>query len=55
MKLLISWLRVPEDEKQFDLAHPDLDLQNIIVSEKGELMGIIDWDNVTAVPRLMGS
>lgn len=55
VELLISWLPAPADEKQFNLGHPELDLQNIIVSEKGELMGIIDWDNVATVPRLMGS
>ncbi|SPO01769.1 uncharacterized protein DNG_04442 [Cephalotrichum gorgonifer] len=55
LKLLISWLPTPEDGDQFDLTHPDFDLQNIIVSEEGELRGIIDWDNVAMVPRALGS
>lgn len=44
-----------EDDNQFDLAHPDLASQNIIVSEDGELRGIIDWDGVAAVPMSVGS
>jgi hypothetical protein len=32
------------------LAHPDFDIQNVIVSEEGELRGLIDWDGVAALP-----
>ena len=39
---------------QFVLAHPDLDLQNILVLEDGTLAGILDWDGVAAVPLLVG-
>lgn len=39
----------------FDLAHPDFAVQNVIVSEEGELRGIIDWDGVAAVPMSIGS
>ncbi|MBE3046271.1 phosphotransferase [Candidatus Bathyarchaeota archaeon] len=44
-----------EDEHQFDLAHPDFAPQNIIVSEEGEIRGIIDWDGVAVVPLSVGS
>lgn len=55
LQILIHWLPTPEHGNQFDLTHPDFDLQNFIVSEDGELMGIIDWDNVAMVPRTIGS
>ncbi|KAL4878348.1 kinase-like domain-containing protein [Aspergillus karnatakaensis] len=53
---LISWIPEPEaaDGRGFVLAHPDLDLQNVIVSREGEVRGIIDWDGVGAVPRSCG-
>ena len=40
--------------QQFVLAHPDFDLQNILVLEDGTLAGILDWDGVAAVPLLVG-
>lgn len=42
------------DNANFSLAHPDYDMQNIIVSEKGALQGIIDWDGVSASPQFLG-
>ncbi|KAJ6045068.1 uncharacterized protein N7446_003270 [Penicillium canescens] len=39
----------------FVLAHPDFDIQNFIVSEEGQLQGIIDWDGVAAVPHTLDS
>jgi hypothetical protein len=38
----------------FVLAHPDLDSQNVLVSENGTLIALIDWDNVHTVPRCIG-
>ncbi|KAJ5765959.1 uncharacterized protein N7511_003575 [Penicillium nucicola] len=35
--------------------HNKLDIQNFIVSEDGELLGVIDWDGVAAVPRTLGN
>lgn len=40
---------------EFVLAHPDLDIQNVIVSEDGGLLGFVDWDNVGTVPRFLGN
>ncbi|KAK0614677.1 hypothetical protein B0T14DRAFT_570586 [Immersiella caudata] len=45
----------PDDIDPFILAHSDPDIQNSIVSENGELQGIIDWDGVAAVPRPVGN
>ncbi|KAF1835313.1 hypothetical protein BDW02DRAFT_548549 [Decorospora gaudefroyi] len=35
----------------FVLRHNDLDLQNVLVDEHGNVTGIIDWDGCMAVPR----
>ena len=53
-RLFISW--IPEDhiEAPFVLAHPDYDLQNVLVKEDGTVCGLIDWDGVAAVPRSFG-
>lgn len=42
-------------EPEFVMSHPDLDLQNILVSPEGELRGVIDWDGVGTVPRCVGN
>ncbi|KAL3481151.1 hypothetical protein BJX99DRAFT_219191 [Aspergillus californicus] len=52
---LISWIPQPRDMHPFVLAHPDLDIQNFIVSEDGELQAIVDWDGVAAVHRSIGN
>jgi aminoglycoside phosphotransferase (APT) family kinase protein len=45
-----------EDEKEtFTFLHDDLDLQNILCTDTGEVTGIIDWDKVSAVPRCVGA
>ncbi|KAF2973040.1 hypothetical protein GQX73_g562 [Xylaria multiplex] len=55
LRQLISWVPEPDETDPFVLAHPDFDIQNFIVSEEGELLGIIDWDGVAAVPRSVGN
>jgi hypothetical protein len=40
--------------ESFVLAHPDLDVQNVLVTEDGTLAALIDWDNVHTVPRCIG-
>jgi hypothetical protein len=52
---LISWIPEPQGNGPFVLAHPDFDIQNFIVSEEGELLSIIDWDGVAAVPQSLGN
>ncbi|KAL1960932.1 hypothetical protein VTO42DRAFT_5916 [Malbranchea cinnamomea] len=44
-----------EDDAQFVLSHPDLDIQNVIVSDDGSLLSLIDWDGVGTVPRCLGN
>jgi hypothetical protein len=38
----------------FALRHSDLDLQNILIDEEGNVTGIIDWDGSLAMPRCVG-
>ncbi|KAK7419039.1 hypothetical protein QQX98_003541 [Neonectria punicea] len=52
---LVSWLPEPVGPKPFVLTHPDFDIQNVLVSEDGQVQGIIDWDGVAAVPRAIGN
>lgn len=45
----------PTDGKEtFVLRHDDLDLQNILTDEDGNVTGILDWDGCMAVPRCVG-
>lgn len=55
LRHLISLIPEPKNMDGFVLAHPDFDIQNFIVSEEGELQGIIDWDGAAAVPRTLGN
>lgn len=42
------------DHPAFVLAHPDLDIQNVIVSKTdGRVLSLIDWDGVATVPQCM--
>lgn len=55
LRQLNSWVPDPSTMDLFVLAHPDFDIQNFVVSEEGELRGVIDWDRVVAVPRTLGN
>ena len=56
LRLFIKWAFAESrnHERPFVLTHPDLDVQNILVSEDGTITGLIDWDGVAAVPREVG-
>lgn len=54
LRLFLQWVPEPQ-HPVFVLAHPDLNFQNILVSEDGRVQGFIDWDGVAAVPRLVGN
>ncbi|TPX08709.1 uncharacterized protein E0L32_009898 [Thyridium curvatum] len=55
LRQLISWIPEPDGMDPFVLNHPDYDIQNFIVSDEGELVGVIDWDGVAATPRTLGN
>lgn len=55
LRQLIQWVDEPPAEKPFVLAHPDFNPQNILVTEQGELCGIIDWDGVATMPHSLGN
>jgi len=40
--------------EKFVLSLPDFNPQNIMIDERGNLTGIIDWENVQTVPRFLG-
>ena len=55
--LFIDWMLSSGNlagQADYVLAHPDYDLQNILVTKEGRLCGLIDWDGVAAVPRCVG-
>lgn len=41
--------------RPFVLAHPDLQLRHVIVSDEGEVRGIVGWDGARSVPRSLGN
>jgi hypothetical protein len=48
--------RHEDDENEiFTFLHNDLDLQNILCSDTGEVISIIDWDKVSTMPRCVGA
>ena len=55
LRMFVEWAceKKPHGPR-FVLAHPDFDIQNILVAEDGTLRGLIDWDGVAAVPREVG-
>ena len=56
LRLFIGWFfeATQEQTSEFVLAHPDFNLQNVLVGEDGSLRGFVDWDGVAAVPRCIG-
>ncbi|KAK1757957.1 kinase-like domain-containing protein [Echria macrotheca] len=60
LRQVLHWTPVTPGEtrdprRPFVLAHPDLDLQNIIVDDDGHVKALIDWDRVRTVPRCVGN
>ncbi|KAI1167431.1 kinase-like domain-containing protein [Nemania serpens] len=58
LRFFIEWLSELEgydDDGEFVLAHPDLDYQNILVTDEGKVCGIIDWEGVEVVPACVGN
>lgn len=43
-----------DSKETFVLRHDDLDFQNILCDEEGNVTGIIDWDKCRAAPRCIG-
>ncbi|KAL8976742.1 MAG: hypothetical protein Q9205_007316, partial [Flavoplaca limonia] len=56
LRLFIDWFfqATSDDNSDFVLAHPDFNLQNVLVRKDGSLKGLVDWDGVAAVPRCIG-
>ncbi|CDO78201.1 hypothetical protein BN946_scf184474.g1, partial [Trametes cinnabarina] len=43
------------DSAPFSFGHPDFDSQNVFVDDTGRLVGLIDWDGVSVLPRQLGA
>ena len=56
LRLFLDWIpkEVPFENETFVIAHPDFNLQNVLVAEDGTLQGLIDWDGVSTVPCSVG-
>lgn len=57
LQAIIDCLTSPAQDSEtetFVLAPPDFNSQNVMVDEKGNVTGFIDWDNVHTVPREIG-
>ncbi|KAF5020856.1 hypothetical protein F66182_7111 [Fusarium sp. NRRL 66182] len=55
VRQLVHWIDEPSEMDTFVMTHPDFNYQNIIVSEEGELRGIIDWEGARFSPRSVGN
>jgi hypothetical protein len=44
----------PTARETFVLRHDDLDLQNILTDDSGNVTGILDWSDTAIVPRCIG-
>jgi hypothetical protein len=53
--IMVPYLPSPrKGSETFALRPPDFDSQNIMIDERGNLTGIIDWDNVQTFPSFIG-
>ncbi|KAI0735919.1 hypothetical protein C8Q76DRAFT_713735 [Earliella scabrosa] len=56
LRLLVGGLMdMRYDRAPFPLAHPDLDSQNILVNDAGEVVALLDWDGLRTCPRQLGA
>jgi hypothetical protein len=56
LRLFIDCITQVEAEQDlFVLTHPDFSLQNFIVLPEGDLVGVIDWEDVTVWPKSLGN
>lgn len=55
LRQLIDWIPGTRHQNAFVLTHPDFDIQNFIVSERGDLLGILDWDGVALLHAVSGT
>ena len=54
LRLFCEWSSQKCADDSFVLAHPDLDLQNVLVDEHGNITALVDWEGVSTVPRPLG-
>ncbi|KAF2428067.1 hypothetical protein EJ08DRAFT_575579, partial [Tothia fuscella] len=49
-----SFVDASGTDEVFSLVHPDLDVQNILCEDDGNITGIIDWEGVHTAPIYIG-
>lgn len=54
LDFVVPCLPTRRPDEGFVLSVPDLDSQNVLVEEEGNVTGIIDWDHVQTLPRCVG-
>lgn len=54
LDIVIPCLPTGHPDEGSVLSVPDLDSQNVLVDEEGNVTGIIDWDHVQTLPRCVG-
>lgn len=54
LRLFLNWIPSHDRGMEFVLTHPDFNPQNVLVTEEGNLCGLIDWDEVITLPRCIG-
>ncbi|KAK6951706.1 hypothetical protein Daesc_006229 [Daldinia eschscholtzii] len=54
MDAIIPFSVINDKLCHFVLCHPDLDSQNVMVDDQGNVTGLIDWDMTTTMPQCLG-
>ena len=54
LRLFLQWVSQRVSEDGFVFAHPDFDMQNVLVDENGNVTALVDWEGVITVPRQLG-
>lgn len=54
MQSIMSYSPIHDSQGGFVLRPPDLNPQNVMVDEQGNITGLIDWDLVQTLPRCVG-
>ncbi|OTA87556.1 hypothetical protein M434DRAFT_81203 [Hypoxylon sp. CO27-5] len=60
LRMLVHFIRepyspAPKQEMGFVLTHPGLNMRDVIVSERGDVRGILGWDGVRVASRSLGN
>ncbi|OTB18766.1 hypothetical protein K445DRAFT_8790 [Daldinia sp. EC12] len=54
MDVITPFSVINDESCHFVLCHPDLDSQNVMVDDRGNVTGLIDWDMTMTMPHCQG-